>query len=250
MYQIIDSDNYAEAGIETMIFPGGELHVKFRKSIAEDGVLLLKIRNWNDAGYAALVIDAISDSKWRAFIPYYPGARQDPDSKHELVQEGAVAGLYRRFGGTKTATGHMMLDSHIGVIYGDSITLERAEAICKRLEENGYASGNVVLGIGSYTYQYVTRDTYGHAIKATWCMINGQEHQMYKSPVTDDGTKFSAKGRIVIFPRNDGKLVMKDGLSLGEQASFDSVNLLKPVWSEGEFIRYNTLGSIRETLHK
>jgi nicotinamide phosphoribosyltransferase len=39
------------------------------------------------------------------------------------------------------------IDSHIGAIYGDSINYERAKRIFERLEDKGFASTNVVLGI-------------------------------------------------------------------------------------------------------
>lgn len=108
--------------------------------------------------------------------------------------KGAIQLLWDVFGGTVNSKGFKVLDSHIGLIYGDSITLERGKRIFERLAENGFASSNVVLGVGSYTYQHNTRDTYGFAMKATGAIINGEEHQLFKDPITDDGTKKSFKG--------------------------------------------------------
>lgn len=83
MITIIDSDNYAAAGIETMFFPGGEPHVK-AAAVTGDVLLYLKLRTWADVGFAALVIDALHRSLrvrlFRVFIPYFPGARQDKPS--------------------------------------------------------------------------------------------------------------------------------------------------------------------------
>jgi ribose-phosphate pyrophosphokinase len=78
MTHIIDSDDYAASGIETMVFPGGEPHVKLPEFTA-DVLLFLKLRSWNDVGFAALVADAISRSGARVhtFVPYFPAARQD-----------------------------------------------------------------------------------------------------------------------------------------------------------------------------
>ena len=99
----------------------------------------------------------------------------DPDAKPGSPEfKGSVECLWETFGGTETATGYKLLDGHIGLIYGDSITLERCEAICSQLEAKGFASTNVVFGIGSYTYQYVTRDTFGFAMKATYGEVNGK----------------------------------------------------------------------------
>jgi nicotinamide phosphoribosyltransferase len=108
--------------------------------------------------------------------------------------KGAVELLAEVFGTTTNSKGYEELDSHIGLIYGDSITMPRAEQIFVRLEAKGFASNNVVLGIGSYTYQCNTRDTWGFAMKATGATINGVECALFKDPKTDDGTKKSFKG--------------------------------------------------------
>jgi len=79
MTQIIDSDDYAAAGIETMVFPGGEPHVKLPE-FSGDILLFLKLRSWIDVGFAALVGDALSRSGAKtvySFVPYFPAARQD-----------------------------------------------------------------------------------------------------------------------------------------------------------------------------
>lgn len=80
---VIDSDRYADAGIETMVFPGGEPHVKVPR-FTNDVLLWLKLRSWSDVGFAALLMDALDrqrmdDPQFKIFrfIPYFPGARQD-----------------------------------------------------------------------------------------------------------------------------------------------------------------------------
>ena len=89
----------------------------------------------------------------------FEGERGVPPN-HPAVK-GVIELLWDIFGGTTNEQGYKVLDPHIGAIYGDSITLERADEICRRLEAKGFASTNVVLGIGSFTYQYNTRDTFG-----------------------------------------------------------------------------------------
>ena len=74
---------------------------------------------------------------------------------------GAYELLGNIFGTTRTEKGFKVLDTHIGLIYGDSITLERQKQIYEQLEEKGYAATNLVLGIGSYTYQFKSRDSLG-----------------------------------------------------------------------------------------
>lgn len=162
-----------------------------------------------------------------------------------LAHKGVVQALWDLFSGTLNAKGFKVLDSHIGTIYGDSITEARAQQIAERLMAKGFASTNVVFGIGSYTYQYVTRDTNGFAVKATWAMVDGQERLLHKDPVTDNGGKRSARGRIVVRETKDGSLEMIDGLTLEKQREYDADNLLVSVWRNGEFVRRDNLSTIR-----
>jgi len=75
--------------------------------------------------------------------------------------KGVIELLWDIFGGTINEQGYKVLDSHIGAIYGDSITPERQVQIYERLAAKKFAATNIVLGIGSFTYQYNTRDTLG-----------------------------------------------------------------------------------------
>lgn len=160
--------------------------------------------------------------------------------------KGSVECLWEIFGGTLTATGYKLLDQHIGLIYGDSITLERCEAICSQLEAKGFASTNLVFGIGSYTYQYVTRDTFGFAMKATYGEVNGVGRPIFKNPKTDDGTKKSAKGMIKLSGTNTAVQKMEDMVTKDQE----STGLLQTVYLNGKITKENTLADIRSLLKK
>lgn len=150
----------------------------------------------------------------------------DPSApKGSLEHKGAIEALWDIFGGTMTEKGYKLLDSHIGLIYGDAITLLRAQEIVDRLAAKGFASVNLVFGIGSYTYQYNTRDTFGYALKSTLCVINGQEKQIFKDPKTDNGIKKSQKGKVVVYrdPATQ-EIKMKDGFSLDDSLYIRSVD--------------------------
>lgn len=134
------------------------------------------------------------------------------------ARKGVVELLWDIFGGTISSQGYKVLDPHIGAIYGDSITLDRAEEICSRLESKGFASTNIVLGIGSYTYQYVTRDTHGFAMKATSVVVNGERRDIFKAPITDSGDKHSARGLLYVGKR-DGEYYLEDGVSEAKEAT-------------------------------
>lgn len=170
----------------------------------------------------------------------------DPDGKTELERKGAVEVLWDTFSGTVTEKGYKLLDSHIGLIYGDAITVERAQQIMDGLKAKGFASINVVFGIGSFTYQYNTRDTFGFALKSTACIINGDEKHIYKNPKTDDGVKKSQTGKVVVLKSSSlNALVCYQGLRLEEDVPNDELKLL---FFNGKLVRETTFSKIRETL--
>lgn len=168
--------------------------------------------------------------------------------------KGAVEVLWEIFGGSETSTGHKMLDSHIGLIYGDSITTKRAAEILDRLEKKGFASLNVVFGVGSYTYQCNTRDTFGFAVKATHTVVDGESVAIFKDPITDSKKK-SAKGLLHVGAR---KLIYGEGdevVSYDEIVLTDDVDpevedtgLLKVLFEDGKFVRQETLMDIRKRI--
>lgn len=171
----------------------------------------------------------------------------DPDApKGSLENKGAIEALWDIFGGTVSPKGYKILDSHIGLIYGDAITLLRAKEIFGRLKEKGFASINAVLGIGSYTYQYNTRDTFGFALKSTLCIIDGVEKQIFKDPKTDNGIKKSQKGRVVVL-KDGNSLKFVDGLGLKDNVSGD---LLTEVFRDGQLLVDQSFSEIRERLSK
>lgn len=121
-----------------------------------------------------------------------------PGSDGSTAEEkGLIQALWETFGGTVNEKGYKVLDSHIGAIYGDSITLERAEQIFAGLEAKGFASSNIVMGVGSYSYQGNTRDSLGFAVKATSVTQSGVEYPIQKDPKTDPGKK-SFCGRVKV----------------------------------------------------
>jgi len=158
-------------------------------------------------------------------------------------QKGSVELLWDVFGGDVNSKGYRTLDSHVGLIYGDSITVARAKEIFERLEAKGFASSNIVYGVGSYTTQYTTRDSLGMAVKATGAVIDGQQIMVVKEPKTDLGKK-SAQGFLKVVRGEDGVLKLVDNLSL-EQVN-DADNELRPVFRDGKLLVDETLTEIRE----
>jgi len=160
---------------------------------------------------------------------------------------GLIEVLGNIFGYTVNSKGYKQLDSHIGAIYGDSITLARQKEILKRLEDEGWSSTNIVLGIGSFTYQYVIRDTHGFAMKATAVgKTDGTYMPIFKAPKTDSG-KNSAKGFLSVymdpnectwkcqqnvpFEQRHGQMgcILRDGEVL-EEETFEDIRKRAEIW--------------------
>ena len=178
---------------------------------------------------------------------------RDLDTSHPKYK-GVIELLWDVFGGTINEQGYKVLDPHIGAIYGDSITIDRADEICRRLESKGFASTNVVLGIGSFTYQYNTRDTFGFAMKATYVeiltpiegrpkeewLLEGRE--IFKDPITDDGTKKSATGLLFVGKNDNHEITLYDKVSWEEE----DMGLLQMIYKDGEFHNTTNLTTIRQ----
>lgn len=169
----------------------------------------------------------------------------EKEAIHTTQNKGVVELLWDVFGGAVNSQGYKVLDSHIGAIYGDSITTERAEQICERLHDKGFASTNVVLGIGSFTYQYNTRDTFGFAMKATSVVVDGERREIFKDPITDDGVKKSAKGLIRVDKVN-GEFVLCDQVSEKEEEK----GALKVIYKDGQFMNEINLTQIRNRINE
>ncbi len=168
----------------------------------------------------------------------------DPDAEPgSPAHKGAVECLWDVFGGTTTARGFRVLDGHVGLIYGDSITLSVAQRILAGLKAKGFAACNVVFGIGSFTYQHVTRDSYGSAVKATFGVVEGEDRVLFKAPKTDSGTKNSARGLLRV-EREGDRFVLHE-LQSREQ---EGLGLLEPVFRDGQVLRIQGIGDVRARL--
>ena len=170
------------------------------------------------------------------------GDREERIDSPEFI--GAYELLWNMFGG-EVRDGWKFLNPHVGLIYGDSITLERQDAIINGLIKKGFAP-EIVLGIGSYTYQYKTRDTFGFAVKATHGVVNGEPRDIFKSPKTDHGgEKKSLCGRIVVSRDENGTITARDRVPFGE----DNGGILETVFEDGKIRRQQSLADVRWELH-
>lgn len=158
------------------------------------------------------------------------------------IVKGSMQILWETFGGTTSDEGYKVLDPAVGLIYGDSINYRRGKAILTRLKEMKFASTNIVFGAGSYEKQYITRDTYGFAIKATYGEYKGIPLELQKDPITDHGKK-SFKGLLRV-EVEDGEYVLYDQQTKEQEAQGE----LKTVFKDGQTFNFQTLSDIRARL--
>ena len=168
-----------------------------------------------------------------------------PDSGDMVaISIGTIQKLWDIFGGTINEAGYKVLDPAIGLLYGDSITIKRQKEIYARLEEKGFAATNLVLGIGSFTYQNRTRDSLGFAMKATYCEIDGVGKEIFKDPKTVTGMpKKSHRGLLMVVEEN-GQFKVVDRVTREQEAS--SENKLQTVFKNGKLVKEVTLSDIRK----
>ena len=227
-------ENYLSALKDTIMSRDGRVIIRPDSGCPEDIICGLNTK----PGYDSRIIDG----------KYYYKERNA--NEWTECSEGQYYGTYEMmwkiFGGTLTKNGFKKLDTHIGMIYGDSITLARQKEIYARLEYKGFAATNLVLGVGSYTFQYKSRDSLGFAMKATWCQINGEPHEIFKQPKTDSGMKNSLKGLIQVVRDQDNKLVARDQCSPLDEGK----SLLQTVFENGKLVKEFTLAEIRRNVDR
>lgn len=179
--------------------------------------------------------------------------RGDSGDCVEVVTK-TVFKLWDQFGGTTNSSGFKVLDPHVKAIYGDSITIERAEHIYEILKNAGFAASNVVLGVGSFSMQCIeedgvlkpfTRDTFSSCIKACYAEIDGEQLPIFKNP-KDGGFKKSHKGLCYVSRDDEGNLVYQQGYT--RDTIPKGGNLLKTVFENGK-LESDSLYNIRQRLN-
>jgi nicotinamide phosphoribosyltransferase len=190
--------------------------------------------------------------------------RGDSGDCVKVVTE-TVFKLWDIFGGTTNSKGYKVLDPHVKALYGDSITIQRAEEIYQILKDHGFAACNVSLGIGSFSMHCIeedgmlkpfTRDTFSMAIKAVYAEFTDEQGNVKKMPIFKDpktdrdagggNFKKSRKGcYIVTYEKGDYHFT--DGHTWEE--AYLSPNLLKPAFRNGSLIEPDNLSNIRKRLN-
>lgn len=166
----------------------------------------------------------------------------DPSAPFGSAQfKGTFRIMDEIFGSTVNSKGYKELNANVGVIYGDGMFFARAEDILETMKEMGYASTNLVIGVGGLLLQQHNRDDGGFAFKATSAIIDGISVELFKDPITDSG-KRSHKGYMKLTQDEDGKYVTIDQVSEEEAEG----GLLETVFNNGLLTNQYTFNQVRE----
>lgn len=169
----------------------------------------------------------------------------NPDApKGSPEWKGALQLLWDTFGGTINSKGYRVLDPHVGLIYGDGFYFDRYQQVLSRMRELGWASSNLVTGIGGLLLQNHTRDELGFAVKAVRAIVHGEPRELIKDPVTDHKKK-SHQGLLRLVKNPDGTYATLDRQTdEQERASY-----LTTVFKDGTLVgKPHTLQEIRDRI--
>lgn len=212
--------------------------------ISRDGKLVIRPDSGNP-------VDIICGTGGIPFDRFYRIVNDDGTSFRDVsINEGkgVIELLWDVFGGTINKQGFKLLDTHIGMIYGEAINQDNIQEIFSRLEAKGFAATNCFFGQGSFSMTYVTRDTWGMALKCIAQQKEGKLIEIFKDPITDSGMKKSAKGLTVVYKDENDEYYLKDQATLEEVNSEN--NMLKIRFKDGKFYNTVTLSEIRERISK
>jgi nicotinamide phosphoribosyltransferase len=131
--------------------------------------------------------------------------------------------LARTFGSTVNSKGYNVLQG-VRIIQGDGVNLQSIHEVLDALKYRGFASENMVFGMGGALLQKVNRDTLKFAMKTSLVVVGNEIREVQKTPV-GDMSKASRAG-------------IQETMVNGE-------NILRPVFINGEILRSTTLEEVR-----
>ena len=174
-----------------------------------------------------------------------------PDSGHVINTLIMIFDeLFDIFGYTTNSKGYKVLPPQIRVIQGDGVNPESIAEIYDLFRERKISAENIVFGMGGKLLQSgLSRDTQNFATKCCYCVVNGEERNVAKSPTEIDENfnevesfKKSKAGRL--------KLVLVDGkyttLTSNDKGYDEAKDELVPVFENGVILKEYSFEEVRE----
>lgn len=166
--------------------------------------------------------------------------RPDSGNPIEIVAQ-TLALLAQRFGFDVNGKGYKLL-RNVRVLQGDGVDPFSIASILERVVADGFSAANIAFGMGGALLQRLDRDTQQFAYKASAVAIDGVWRDIQKDPITDHG-KRSKPGLLGLVAGPEYATTRVDEKSF--QPSGGRVNLLRPVYRNGELLVDDTLEAVR-----
>lgn len=153
--------------------------------------------------------------------------------------------LAAKFGHSVNTKGYKVLPDYVRVIQGDGMDIDSIPRLLSNMEQSGWSTSNIAMGMGGGLLQKVDRDTCKYAMKASAAQVNGEWRDVYKDPITDQG-KTSKKGVLSVVRDGDtGSLrtMRRDDVN---KYLDPRCNKLQTVYENGKLVNETTFDEVRE----
>ena len=167
-----------------------------------------------------------------------------PDSGDPIeVNRKVIKILWDKFGGHVNSRGFKVLDPHIRIIQGDGIDIDSLQGILDMLIEEKFSTEIIAFGSGGGLLQKFDRDTFKFAIKCSMAIVNGEEVDVQKDPITSKGKK-SKPGRLKLVRGKGGVLYTASSKT---HKNFEELeDVMELIFENGEMVKTYDIDEIRE----
>lgn len=159
--------------------------------------------------------------------------RPDSGDPVEVVVQ-VLEALGEAFGTKVNDKGYKVLPDQVRVIQGDGINHESLRLILENMEKHKWSADNVAFGCGGALLQQMNRDTQKFAFKCSSVTVDGEERDVFKDPVTDQG-KRSKRGRLKLAYL--GAKGLYATVNLATKGADELKDELKTVFENGKLIK-------------
>lgn len=144
--------------------------------------------------------------------------------------------LEEKFGVTENDKGYKVLPAQVRIIQGDGIAVDTLSRIVDSVLFAGYSLDNLSFGSGGGLLQKFNRDTLKFAFKCSAAVVNGEERQVYKEPITSPW-KTSKRGRLKVIRTPAGLETVSE--------NSEGKDLLREVFRDGKLLIDEDFKTIR-----
>ena len=114
-----------------------------------------------------------------------------------------------------------VLNPKVRIIQGDGVNYRTIRDVLTAATRAGWSADNIAFGMGGALLQQLNRDSQEFAFKCSDVTIQGEDHAVYKEPLTDQ-SKEQKRGRLALVERDHHFLTVAD-----RSSGAAAVNLLQ-----------------------